>query len=34
MKFEARIRDKKDGDLLKICWREKETARNKDSKKR
>lgn len=33
MKFEARIRGKKDGDLLKI-WREKETARNKDSKER
>lgn len=30
MKFEKRIRGKEEGDLLKVCWREKKTARNKD----
>lgn len=30
IKFEERIRDKEKRDLLKVCWREKTTIKNKD----
>lgn len=30
LKYEEKIREKEDNELLKVCWKEKETTRNKE----